>query len=100
MFGEKPQPTNLHLNFIKKTCIIRDYKCFLDGNQNEPIISQAIKKFDIDVNILFADFNNLSKKSLGRMIIEIRGDQKALEWIRSHNVEVKSFLNPTQKDEK
>lgn len=73
---------------------------FLDGNQNEPIISQAIKKFDIDVNILFADFNNLSKKSLGRMIIEIRGDQKALEWIRSHNVEVKSFLNPTQKDEK
>lgn len=66
---------------------------FLDQNQNTPVISQAIKKFGVDINILFADFNRISDKSLGRMIVEIKGDRQVLEWIRAQNIEVRNFVD-------
>lgn len=63
---------------------------FLDQNQNQPIISQAIKKFGVDINILLADFNNLSTKTLGKMVVKIEGEhlQATLEWLKAQNIDI------------
>lgn len=63
---------------------------FLDKNQNQPIISQAIKTFDIDINILSTDFNHLSEKTLGHMIVQMSGFRlnEALDWLQQQNIKI------------
>ena len=74
---------------------------FLDKNQNSPIITQAIKKFDIDINILFADFNQFHHKSLGKLIAEITGKktQEALQWFASQKIQIKTFQKEIASEE-
>lgn len=61
-----------------------------DTDYCSPILSDAIKKFDVDVNILTGNINNLSDKSVGYLIVEFKGRDeeilKAISFLKSKNV--------------
>lgn len=63
---------------------------FLDKNQDKPIISQAIKKFDIDINVLYAGYTHFSTNTFGHMILKLNGSQVAesLDWFKNQNIEI------------
>lgn len=50
----------------------------------KPIISQAIKKFNIDLNIIGGSIDNLSTMQVGHLYIELVGDmekqKQAIQW--------------------
>ena len=57
---------------------------FLGSIAQEPIISQAIKKFNIDLNIIGGSIDNLSTMQVGHLYIELVGDmekqKQAIQW--------------------
>ncbi|MDU7692741.1 MAG: ATP-binding cassette domain-containing protein [Helicobacter sp.] len=63
---------------------------FFGKAQNSPLISEAIKQFGVEINILFAELNDLSNTSFGHMIAELRGDRlsDALLWLEENLVSV------------
>lgn len=60
---------------------------FLGILADEPIISKAIRKFDIDVSILGGSIDNLSTMKVGHLYIELIGDMKkqeeAIDWFKN-----------------
>ena len=48
---------------------------FDGGKQNEPVISDLVRKCNVDVNILSADMKRLGGRSFGQMILELPEDQ-------------------------
>lgn len=69
------------------------YKIIFSGpNAYQPLISQMIKKFDIDVNILSGSIDEVINKEIGHLVIKILGDnmrvKEALEWIKSQGVSI------------
>ncbi|CCQ96362.1 methionine ABC transporter (ATP-binding protein) [[Clostridium] ultunense Esp] len=65
---------------------------FLGENAQQPIISQMIKRFDIDVNILQGKINRIQQTSYGSLILELSGDAKeqerAIQYLRDHHIRV------------
>ncbi|MBE3553916.1 MAG: methionine ABC transporter ATP-binding protein [Thermicanus sp.] len=65
---------------------------FLGENAQQPIISQMIKRFDIDVNILQGKINRIQQTSYGSLILELTGDAKeqerAIQYLRDHHIRV------------
>ena len=59
---------------------------------SEPMISTAARRFDIFLNILFADIEIIGDKSIGDTVVILQGSSenvtKAIEYIESNNVEV------------
>lgn len=57
---------------------------FLGSIAQEPIISQAIRKFNIDLNIIGGSIDNLSTMQVGHLYIELVGDmekqKQAIQW--------------------
>jgi len=62
------------------------------GNAKEPIVSDMVKKFNVQANILAGDINRILSKNIGHLILELQGDNneitKAIEFLRQHNVDV------------
>lgn len=62
------------------------------GNAKEPIVSNMIKKFDVQANILAGDINRILSKNIGHLILELQGSDtevaKAIEFLRHNNVDV------------
>jgi len=62
----------------------------------EPIISQMIRKFDVDVNILQGWIDNLQNMMLGTLIVEFTGApeniQQALAYLREQSVQCEAIL--------
>ena len=60
---------------------------FLGILVDEPIISKAIRKFDIDLSILGGSIDNLSTMKVGHLYIELAGDMEkqneAIEWFKN-----------------
>ena len=60
---------------------------FLGILADEPIISKAIRKFDIDLSILGGSIDNLSTMKVGHLYIELAGDMEkqneAIEWFKN-----------------
>lgn len=72
------------------------YKIIFSGpNAYQPLISQMIKKFDIDVNILSGSIDEVINKEIGHLVIKILGDnmrvEEALEWIKSQGVSIQDL---------
>lgn len=72
------------------------YKVIFSGpNAHQPLISQMIKKFDIDVNILSGSIDEVINKEIGHLVIKILGDnmrvEEALEWIKSQGVSIQDL---------
>ena len=63
---------------------------FLGNSASEPIVSGMVKKFDVDVSILFGNIAQLKDVPFGTLIIEIAGTHEgidnALEYLHNQNL--------------
>lgn len=79
----KTAPTN-H-NFYRLT--------YGEGNYYDTTLSDTIKKFAIDVNILSGNINKVTDSCVGHLNIELRGSEeeiaKAVAYLEANNVQVK-----------
>lgn len=63
---------------------------FLGENSKKPIVSNMIKNFDIDVNILSGNINELMATSIGNLTVELLGKDeeidRAIQWLTKENI--------------
>jgi D-methionine transport system ATP-binding protein len=63
---------------------------FLGENSKKPIVSNMIKNFDIDVNILSGNINELMTTSIGNLTVELLGKDeeidRAIQWLTKENI--------------
>ena len=63
---------------------------------NTPVLNDTIKKFDVNINLIEGNINNISDDQVGYMIVEFKGDDaeifKALQFLKEHNVEISEVL--------
>ncbi|OTG64958.1 methionine ABC transporter ATP-binding protein [Acinetobacter sp. ANC 4470] len=65
---------------------------FLGKSAQETVVQAVIKKFDISLNILFANMTEINGTVIGQMFIQLLGDpaiiQQAIEFLKQSGVEV------------
>lgn len=65
---------------------------YLGESSNNPIVSQMIKNFQIEVNILSGNIDKLQSTSVGHLILELSGEEsdieKSIDFLKSKNVTV------------
>ena len=63
---------------------------FKGEKAEKPIITQMVKKFDVDANILLGWIDSLQTVTVGNLIIELTGGaiSEAIDFLRSHDVNV------------
>ena len=65
---------------------------FLGETAKEPFISQIVRRFYINVNILSGNINKLQSSNVGHLIVEFTGDdeeiEKALNYLQNNDVHV------------
>ena len=70
---------------------------FLGVIADEPIISQVIKKFNIDLNIIGGSIDNLSTMQVGHLYVELIGDmekqKEAIKWFEESGVFAEVIYN-------
>lgn len=63
---------------------------------NTPVLNDTIKKFDVNINLIEGNINNISDDQVGYMIVEFKGEDaeifKALQFLKEHNVEISEVL--------
>jgi len=76
-------------NEFKRTIVRLGYS---KGNARDPVVSNMIKKFNIQANILAGDINKILSKNIGHLVLELQGDEneilKAIEYLKYENVDV------------
>ena len=67
------------------------FKLIYVDNQNETILSDTIKKYQINTNILQAKTIELKKQVIGYLLIEITGEkqEEAINYLKQNGIEVK-----------
>ena len=67
------------------------FKLIYVDNQNETILSDTIKKYQINTNILQAKTIELKKQVIGYLLIEITGEkqEEAINYLNQNGIEVK-----------
>ena len=86
-------------DFVKKLDMHKDYRpgdkalvslSFIGDSAGEPVVSVLIKNYDMDVNILTANIENLQDTPFGTLLIELEGDEghlkQALDYLHSRKV--------------
>ncbi|MBQ8417092.1 MAG: methionine ABC transporter ATP-binding protein, partial [Phascolarctobacterium sp.] len=80
---------NLNSQYVEGSKLIVRIS-FLGDSAGEPIVSGMVKKFDVDVSILFGNIAQLKDVPFGTLIIEISGTHKgidnALAYLHSQNL--------------
>lgn len=84
---------------IKKLTLTDTYKngsklivriSFIGDSAGEPIVSGMVKRFAVDVSILYGNIDQLKEVPFGTLIIEISGDRdgitKALDYLHQQNL--------------
>ncbi|MGL4253436.1 MAG: methionine ABC transporter ATP-binding protein [Fusobacteriaceae bacterium] len=70
---------------------------FLGSVSKDPILSRAIRKFDLDINILGGSVDILSTMQVGHLTVELVGEMKkqdaAIEWFGSSDVTAEVIYN-------
>ncbi len=65
---------------------------FLGNSAREPIVSKMINQFNIEVNILSGNINELISTCVGYLILELSGEDeevaKAIDYLKNQNVNV------------
>ena len=65
---------------------------FLGKSAQETVVQAVIKKFDISLNIVFANMTEINGTVIGQMFIQLLGDpaiiQQAIEFLQKNGVEV------------
>ena len=63
---------------------------FIGNSAGEPIVSGMVKKFDVDVSILYGNIDQLKDTPFGTLIIEVSGTKagihNALDYLRAQNL--------------
>lgn len=63
---------------------------------NTPVLNDTIKKFNVNINLIEGNINNISDNQVGYMIVEFKGEDaeifKALQFLKEHNVEISEVL--------
>ena len=52
---------------------------FIGDSADEPVVSGLIKRFDVEVSILFGNISELKNTPYGTLIVEIEGNREAIE---------------------
>jgi len=70
---------------------------YLGDSAKKPIISNLIRKFDIDINILSGDIDELQSTSVGNLLIQVIGAkneiEKAFDWLKNQNIDLEVIWN-------
>ncbi len=68
---------------------------YMGKSVEKPLISQMIRRFDIDASIVAGSIDKLVTESVGHLILELSGEKQelAIEWIRDHEVGVEVIYN-------
>jgi len=70
---------------------------YLGESAKKPVISTLIRKFNIDINILSGDINELQSTSVGNLIIQFTGSEseitRASQWLIDENIELEVIWN-------
>lgn len=68
---------------------------YMGKSVEKPLISQMIRRFDIDASIVAGSIDKLVTESVGNLILELSGEKQelAIEWIRDHEVGVEVIYN-------
>lgn len=70
---------------------------YLGKSAKEPVLSSMIRKFDVDVNIIDGEINELMNTCVGSLTIQILGNDdsvvKALEWLQGHDISLEVISN-------
>jgi D-methionine transport system ATP-binding protein len=65
---------------------------YLGQSAKKPIVSKAIKEFNINVNILSGNINKLHESNVGHLVLELIGTdvevENAISYLRNENVHV------------
>lgn len=63
---------------------------FIGDSAGEPIVSGMVKRFSVDVSILYGNIDQLKEMPFGTLIIEISGDKEgidhALDYLHKQNL--------------
>lgn len=64
---------------------------------DKPIISQLIRKFDIDINILAGSIDKLVTNSVGHLILELSGEMEkqveSIDWLKQNKLGIEVLYN-------
>ncbi len=64
---------------------------------DKPIISQLVRKFDIDVNILAGSIDKLVTNSVGHLILELSGEMEkqveSIDWLKQNKLGIEVLYN-------
>lgn len=68
---------------------------YLGKSVEKPIISQMIRRFDIDASIVAGSIDRLVTENVGHLILELEGNNQegAIEWLRDQEVGVEVIYN-------
>lgn len=65
---------------------------FLEDNANEPVVSQAIRKFPISISIVYGNIERVTGNSFGTLTVQFTGDtdkiEEAINFIETQQVGV------------
>lgn len=68
---------------------------FKENNANEPVISQAIRQYPIDINVVSGRIKRTEDASFGALTVLLTGDEQAIEqaivFFKKEDVEVTDF---------
>ncbi|MFD1542553.1 methionine ABC transporter ATP-binding protein [Nonomuraea guangzhouensis] len=58
------------------------------GDPHQPVVSEVVRKFDVDVSILGGSIENLAGSAVGRLRVSLSGDEEAsaLDFLRARGV--------------
>lgn len=93
----KPSSSDGELVFprIPNSCVIK--LGYLGDSAKEPIVSNLIKQFDLDVNIIDGDINKLTTTLVGHLIIQLLGDptviKEAISWLKEKDIILEVVYN-------
>ncbi len=63
---------------------------FLGGSAEKPVIARLIRKFNVDVNILFGNIDTVQDTLFGTLIVELAGEQAAIKsafnYLQAHEL--------------
>lgn len=80
---------NLSANYTEGSKLIVRLS-FIGDSAGEPIVSGMVKRFDVDVSILYGNIDQLKDVPFGTLIIEINGTEvgikSALEYLHKQNL--------------
>ncbi|MGL5175961.1 MAG: methionine ABC transporter ATP-binding protein [Cetobacterium sp.] len=92
-----PAQEKEEIEFIKKPGNKVIKLMFLGSVAGDPILSKAVRKFDLDINVLGGSIDLLATMQVGHLVVELIGDlekqNEAIEWFPSLDVGVEVVYN-------